>query len=183
MPQQAHQVVFPGAGGHMSAACPTDSGACVQTGPVLDQAEEVVVVPEGGSHMAAPCSHMSAAGRSDGGTCAQTGPMLERVEEVVLGLTRMLDARVYVALGRGLWDFTAKDVYEYVESLQEDRHNKVRTAVFPPGPASFQIDALPSLKNQLEDPISSTYAGRLHASGTSWLCHGGHRSFACISTC
>lgn len=56
----------------------------------------------------------------------QTGPMLERVEEVVLGLTRLLDARVYVALGRGLWDFTAKDVYDYVESLQEDRHNKVR---------------------------------------------------------
>ena len=55
----------------------------------------------------------------------QTGPMLERVEEVVLGLTRLLDARVYVALGRGLWDFTAKDVYDYVESLQEDRHNKV----------------------------------------------------------
>ena len=56
----------------------------------------------------------------------QTGPMLERVEEVVLGLTRLLDSRVYVALGRGLWDFTAKDVYDYVESLQEDRHNKVR---------------------------------------------------------
>lgn len=55
----------------------------------------------------------------------QTGPMLESVEEVVLGLTRLLDARVYVALGRGLWDFTAKDVYDYVESLQEDRHNKV----------------------------------------------------------
>ena len=55
--------------------------------------------------------------------------MLEAVEEVVLGLTRLLDARVYVALGRGLWDFTAKDVYDYVESLQEDRHNKVRSAV------------------------------------------------------
>ncbi|CAK0784807.1 hypothetical protein CVIRNUC_008011 [Coccomyxa viridis] len=53
-----------------------------------------------------------------------TGPMLEKVEEVVLGLTRLLDSRVFVALGRGLWDFTAKDVYDYVESLQEDRHNK-----------------------------------------------------------
>ena len=52
--------------------------------------------------------------------------MLEKVEEVVLGLTRLLDSRVFVALGRGLWDFTAKDVYDYVESLQEDRHNKVR---------------------------------------------------------
>ena len=50
--------------------------------------------------------------------------MLEKVEEVVLGLTRLLDSRVFVALGRGLWDFTAKDVYDYVESLQEDRHNK-----------------------------------------------------------
>ena len=47
----------------------------------------------------------------------------------MLGLTRLLDARVYVALGRGLWDFTAKDVYDYVESLQEDRHNKVGSAV------------------------------------------------------
>ncbi len=52
--------------------------------------------------------------------------MLEKVEEVVLGLTRLLDSRVFVALGRGLWDFTAKDVYDYVESLQEDRHNKAR---------------------------------------------------------
>ena len=61
-----------------------------------------------------------------GNLCVQTGPMLEKVEEVVLGLTRLLDSRVFVALGRGLWDFTAKDVYDYVESLQEDRHNKVR---------------------------------------------------------
>ena len=52
--------------------------------------------------------------------------MLEKVEEVVLGLTRLLDSRVFVALGRGLWDFTAKDVYDYVESLQEDRHNKAK---------------------------------------------------------
>ena len=64
----------------------------------------------------------------------QTGPMLEKVEEVVLGLMRLLDSRVFVALGRGLWDFTAKDVYDYVESLQEDRHNKARRCCpLPPG--------------------------------------------------
>lgn len=41
------------------------------------------------------------------------------MEEVILGLTRTLDNRVFVALGRGLWDFTSKEIFEYVESLQE----------------------------------------------------------------
>ena len=51
--------------------------------------------------------------------------MLEAMEEVVLGLTRTLDGRVYVALGRGLWDFTAKDIFDYVESLQEGQAQQV----------------------------------------------------------
>ena len=51
--------------------------------------------------------------------------MLEAMEEVVLGLTRTLDGRVYVALGRGLWDFTAKDIFDYVESLQEGQEHQV----------------------------------------------------------
>lgn len=55
--------------------------------------------------------------------------MLEAMEEVILGLTRTLDGRVYVALGRGLWDFTAKEIFDYVESLQEGKESQV-------GPAS-----------------------------------------------
>ena len=51
------------------------------------------------------------------------------MEEVILGLTRTLDGRVYVALGRGLWDFTAKEIFDYVESLQEGKESQV-------GPAS-----------------------------------------------
>jgi cobalamin biosynthesis Mg chelatase CobN len=30
-----------------------------------------------------------------------------------------------VAVGRGLWDFTSKDIYDYVDSLQEGKENKV----------------------------------------------------------
>jgi hypothetical protein len=47
------------------------------------------------------------------------------MEEVILGLTRTLDGRVYVALGRGLWDFTAKEIFDYVESLQEGHEIQV----------------------------------------------------------
>ena len=56
----------------------------------------------------------------------QVGPVLEAMEEVILGLTRTLDGRVYVALGRGLWDFTAKEIFDYVESLQEGKESQVR---------------------------------------------------------
>lgn len=55
----------------------------------------------------------------------QVGPVLEAMEEVILGLTRTLDGRVYVALGRGLWDFTAKEIFDYVESLQEGKESQV----------------------------------------------------------
>ena len=44
-----------------------------------------------------------------------------------MGLTRSLDSRVYVALGRGLWDFTAKEIFDYVEGLQEGKENPART--------------------------------------------------------
>ncbi|KAK9806759.1 hypothetical protein WJX72_001747 [[Myrmecia] bisecta] len=54
----------------------------------------------------------------------QVGPVLEAMEDVLVALTRSLDGRVYVALGRGLWDFTAKDIYDYTEALQEGKENK-----------------------------------------------------------
>lgn len=40
-------------------------------------------------------------------------------------LARALEGRVYVAVCRGLWDFTAKEVFDYVEGLQEGKENKV----------------------------------------------------------
>lgn len=46
------------------------------------------------------------------------------------GLKQHLDARVYVALGRGLWDCNARDVFNYVEALQEGRENRVSPAVW-----------------------------------------------------
>lgn len=56
----------------------------------------------------------------------QVGPVLEAMEDVLALLLRSLDGRVYVAVGRGLWDFTSKDIYDYVDSLQEGKENKVR---------------------------------------------------------
>lgn len=55
----------------------------------------------------------------------QVGPVLEAMEDILNSLTRTLDGRVYVAVGRGLWDFIAKEIYDYVDSLQEGKENKV----------------------------------------------------------
>ena len=56
----------------------------------------------------------------------QLEPALAALEGVMEGLKQDLDARVYVALGRGLWDCNARDVFNYVEALQEGRENRVR---------------------------------------------------------
>jgi hypothetical protein len=64
---------------------------------------------------------------------AQIQPVLEIMEEVMMGLPRALDGRVYVAVGRGLWDFTAKEIYDYVEGLQEGKENKVFVSLFGDG--------------------------------------------------
>ena len=55
----------------------------------------------------------------------QIEPVLEAMESVMARLALTLEGRVYVALCRGLWDLTAKEVFEYVEGLQEGRENKV----------------------------------------------------------
>ena len=47
------------------------------------------------------------------------------MEDILNSLTAALDGRVYVAVGRGLWDFVAKEIYDYVDSLQEGKENKV----------------------------------------------------------
>lgn len=54
----------------------------------------------------------------------QVGPVLEAMEDILNSLTAALDGRVYVAVGRGLWDFVAKEIYDYVDSLQEGKENK-----------------------------------------------------------
>jgi len=46
-------------------------------------------------------------------------PTLEAVEDVLASLFKVVDNRVYVSVGRGLWDCTSQDVYEYLEGLQE----------------------------------------------------------------
>lgn len=61
----------------------------------------------------------------------QVGPVLEAMEDILAALLRSLDGRVYVAVGRGLWDFTSKDIYDYVDSLQEGKENKVGACACP----------------------------------------------------
>lgn len=46
-------------------------------------------------------------------------PTLEAVEDVLANLFKVVDNRVYISVGRGLWDCTSQDVYEYLEGLQE----------------------------------------------------------------
>lgn len=52
------------------------------------------------------------------------------MEEVMGRLARALEGRVYVAVCRGLWDYTAKEVFDYVEGLQEGKENKVALPFF-----------------------------------------------------
>ena len=66
--------------------------------------------------------------------------MLEAMEDVLALLLRSLDGRVYVAVGRGLWDFTSKDIYDYVDSLQEGKENKV--SLFDATTTSFVMSGI-----------------------------------------
>lgn len=58
--------------------------------------------------------------------CLQLEPALVALEEVMQNLRQVLDARVFVSLGRGLWDCTAREVFDYTEELQEE-HHKVKS--------------------------------------------------------
>lgn len=44
------------------------------------------------------------------------------MEKLLQWLSSTLDNRVFVALTRGLWDLTAKDVLAYAEDLHEGTH-------------------------------------------------------------
>eukprot|EP00887_Chlorella_sp_A99_P007719 scaffold20.g7719.t1 len=52
---------------------------------------------------------------------AKMTAVLEQLERLLQWLSATLDGRVFVALARGLWDLTAKDVLEYAEDLREGR--------------------------------------------------------------
>lgn len=47
--------------------------------------------------------------------------IMEEVEKLLHWLSNVLDNRVFVALTRGLWDLTSKDVLDYTEDLREGR--------------------------------------------------------------
>lgn len=65
----------------------------------------------------------------------QVEPVLQAMEDVLGSLTQTLDGRVYVAMGRGLWDFTAREIYEYADELAESKENQVQ----PPSRFPVQI--------------------------------------------
>jgi hypothetical protein len=44
--------------------------------------------------------------------------MFSCLSEVLTNLAAALDGRVFVATGRGLWDFIGRDLLEFVENLQ-----------------------------------------------------------------
>lgn len=52
-------------------------------------------------------------------TQQQVAPLLEIFGETVAELGSTVDDRVLVALTRGLWDLTAREIYEYLEGLRE----------------------------------------------------------------
>ncbi len=68
-------------------------------------------------------------------------PLLASLKEAFLNLKMALDSRVFVACGRGLWDFVAKQLFEFVECLQVRGSCTAVAAVFL---APAVLDALPA---------------------------------------
>lgn len=44
---------------------------------------------------------------------------MELLENVMADLYQAVDSRVFVSVGRGLWDCASQEVYHYLEGLQE----------------------------------------------------------------
>jgi hypothetical protein len=44
--------------------------------------------------------------------------LFQLLEEALANLEAALDGRVFVAVGRGLWDFIGRELFNYVENLQ-----------------------------------------------------------------
>lgn len=51
-------------------------------------------------------------------------PVLGMLDQVLGTLSSQLESRVFVSCCRGLWDFTAREVYEYVASLQQGKEHR-----------------------------------------------------------
>lgn len=49
----------------------------------------------------------------------QVHSTLELLEDVMADLYQAVDSRVFVSVGRGLWDCASQDVYDYLEGLLE----------------------------------------------------------------
>ena len=49
---------------------------------------------------------------------ALSRPLFQLLEEALANLEAALDGRVFVAVGRGLWDYIGRDLFTYVENLQ-----------------------------------------------------------------
>ncbi len=56
----------------------------------------------------------------------QVAPLLKVLADTVEELGVAVDGRVLVALTRGLWELTAKEIYDYLEGLQESFDTKAR---------------------------------------------------------
>ncbi len=57
--------------------------------------------------------------------------IMEEVEKLLHWLSNVLENRVFVALTRGLWDLTSKDVLDYTEDLREGRGGQRVSALHP----------------------------------------------------
>ena len=57
---------------------------------------------------------------SDSAVVRRTERILDQTSPTLRILSSTLDSRVFVALARGLWDLTAKQILQYAEDLQED---------------------------------------------------------------
>lgn len=51
-------------------------------------------------------------------------PLMGVLQDALGALKGALDSRVFVAMGRGLWDFVGRELYEFVECLQEGQESK-----------------------------------------------------------
>lgn len=61
----------------------------------------------------------------------QLAGIMGELEKLLQWLSSTLDNRVFVALTRGLWDLTSKDVLQYAEDLQEGIEQQVCLQTFP----------------------------------------------------
>jgi len=57
-------------------------------------------------------------------------PLLKVLKDTVEELAVAVDGRVLVALTRGLWELSAKEIFDYLEGLQESFDTKVRQLPF-----------------------------------------------------